>query len=77
MPEQFKDKQKKLLNQLIGLGPDSMQKSYYPELMSKVQELKRFRDLLDQISDLILFVELPAGRIFDMNMPAATVLGYT
>ncbi len=76
MPERFKNKQKKLLNQLIGLGPDSMQKSYYPELMSKVQELKRFRDMLDHINDLLLLVELPEGRIFDLNKTAASVLGY-
>lgn len=77
MPGHFKNRQKELHDRLIGLGPESMQKSYYPELMSKVQELKRFRDMLDHINDLILLVDLPDGRIFDMNETATSVLGYT
>lgn len=77
MPGRFKNRQKELHDRLIGLGPESMQKSYYPELMSKVQELKRFRDMLDHINDLILLVDLPDGRIFDMNETATSILGYT
>lgn len=60
---------------LIGLGEDSIQKSYYPELRSRFGELERFKLLLDQANDFIFLVESPSGLVTDANETAAISLG--
>ena len=56
-----------LREQLIGLGERSLRKSYYPQLQQSIQNLKRFRALLDESYDLIFLLQLPDGIIVDMN----------
>ena len=38
---------------IIGLGEQSIRKSYYPELQERLSELERFRALLDETNDAI------------------------
>ena len=67
-PEALRDK-------LMGLGEHSMRKSYYPELRKRMEELERFRALLDIASDLVFVVEAETGRITDANETAWRKLG--
>ncbi|MCA1743832.1 MAG: PAS domain S-box protein, partial [Desulfovibrionales bacterium] len=62
------------LEKLIGLGPRSMQKSYYPELKSKLDELTRFRNLLDNINDLIILIDVTSGNIIDVNKATESLM---
>lgn len=62
------------LEKLIGLGPKSMHKSYYPELKSKLDELTRFRNLLDNINDLIILIDVPTGEIIDVNKTTESLM---
>lgn len=56
-----------LWEKLIGLGESSHQKSYYPELQKRLEELERFRAFLDYTNDAIFLVEVPSGLIVDCN----------
>ncbi|MEN6348763.1 MAG: diguanylate cyclase [Syntrophomonas sp.] len=69
--------QETLREQLIGLGERSLRKSYYPELQQRLDDLKRFRALLDQSYDLVFLVEVPSFKIVDINESAGKQLGYT
>ncbi|MBN2139935.1 MAG: PAS domain S-box protein [Desulfovibrionaceae bacterium] len=74
MPAEDKD----LLAQrrkLIGLGERSISKSYYPELQQRLDELERFRSLMDQGNDAIFLVDTATGRITDATGAAETMLG--
>jgi PAS domain S-box-containing protein len=51
---------------LIGLGKRSISKSYYPELRARLDELERFRSLLDRVSDTIFVVDAETGVILDV-----------
>ncbi|MBI4958798.1 MAG: PAS domain-containing protein [Desulfovibrio sp.] len=64
-----------LRDKLMGLGEHSMRKSYYPELRKRMEELERFRTLLDIASDLVFVVEAETGRITDVNETAWRKLG--
>jgi len=60
---------------LIGLGERSFHKSYYPELRKRLEELERFRALLDQANDAIFLVRMPEALVVDCNDAAARILG--
>lgn len=62
---------------IIGLGEKSTHKSYYPELKHRLDELERFRTLLDYSNDSIFLVESPSNQIIDVNKSACEQLGYT
>ena len=64
-------------DKIIGLGESSIQKSYYPELKSKLDELERFRVLLDQSYDPIFLIEIPSGLFTDITKSASELLGYS
>ncbi len=64
-------------DKIIGLGESSIQKSYYPELKSKLNELERFRTLLDQSYDPIFLIEIPSGLFTDVTKSASEQLGYS
>ncbi|HEY3446677.1 MAG TPA: ATP-binding protein [Myxococcales bacterium] len=64
-----------LRRRIIGLGEQSLRKSYYPELRRRLDELERFRTLLDQASDAIFLIELPGGRLADVSEAACRMLG--
>lgn len=63
-----------LRSKILGLGEHSMRKSYYPELQSRIEELERFRSLIDQMNDLVLIGNLPNGEIFYANYSASRIL---
>lgn len=64
-----------LRERLIGLGETSLRKNYYPELQKRLEELETFRKLLDSVSDGILMVHLPDGKVVDANDAACYLLG--
>ncbi|HLZ18437.1 MAG TPA: PAS domain S-box protein, partial [Smithellaceae bacterium] len=61
---------------IIGLGEQSIQKSYYPELQRRLEDFQRFRILLDQSIDGILLAQVPEGALIDVNESICTQLGY-
>lgn len=69
------DSWKDLRRKIIGLGERSIRKSYYPELQKRLDELERFKALLDHSQDAILLIEVPSGRLADCNEPARRLLG--
>lgn len=66
-----------LRQRLIGLGERSIKKSYYPELQKRLNELERFRDVLDRASDAIFLAEADTGHIADLNRAATELTGYS
>ncbi|MGE5390933.1 MAG: diguanylate cyclase domain-containing protein [Deltaproteobacteria bacterium] len=71
-PPQYEE----LREQLIGLGERSLRKSYYPALQEKIDDLQRFRALLDESHDLIFLLQIPSGSIVDVNESVCQELGY-
>ena len=62
---------------IIGLGEQSVRKTYYPELQQKLDQLERFRALLDQSHDLIFLLDAAALSVIDANDSACRQLGCT
>lgn len=62
---------------IIGLGERSLRKTYYPELQQKLDELERFRALLDQSNDCIFLLRIPSLAFLDVNESACRQLGCT
>lgn len=60
---------------IIGLGERSLRKTYYPELQQKLDELERFRALLDQSNDCIFLIEASTLSFIDVNDSACRQLG--
>jgi PAS domain S-box-containing protein len=67
------DKREEQRNRIIGLGENSFQKSYYPELNKKIKELEASYDnlnmLFDSVNDGILLHDIE-GRIKKINSRA-------
>jgi PAS domain S-box-containing protein len=59
---------------IIGLGEHSLRKTYYPELQQKLDELERFRALLDQSNDFIFLFQVPSLALVDVNESACRQL---
>ncbi len=66
-----------LRERIIGLGEESLRKSYYPELQKKLAELERFTGLLNQSRDSIFLIQSPGGRMVDANLTACRLTGYS
>lgn len=62
---------------IIGLGERSLRKTYYPELQQKLDELERFRALIDQSNDCIFLIQLLSNRFIDVNESACRELAMT
>jgi PAS domain S-box-containing protein len=60
---------------IIGLGERSLRKTYYPEFQQKLDELERFRSLLDQSNDCIFLLHVDSCRFVDVNESACRQLG--
>ncbi|MBI5441819.1 MAG: PAS domain S-box protein [Deltaproteobacteria bacterium] len=60
---------------IIGFGERSVRKSYYPELAQRLGELDRFKTLLDHANEAIFLIELPQGRLADVNQSACEQIG--
>ena len=61
-------------SRLLGFGEHSVSKSYFPELRRRLDELERFRSLLDQTGDAIFLVDGNTGRITDAAGAAGVML---
>ena len=59
---------------IIGLGERSLRKTYYPELQRRLDELGRFRSLLDQSNDCIFLIQAPSLDFVDVNESACRQL---
>ena len=70
------DNNLELRDRIIGLGEKSFRKSYYPELQEKLANLEQFKALLDQSNDPIFLIEVPSGRILDLNKSTCSQLDY-
>ena len=64
-----------LRDRLIGLGERSMAKSYYPELRRKLDELERFRAVVDHANDAIFMFLTDDWSVADVNETALLMLG--
>ncbi len=64
-----------LQKKLAGFGEYSIRKTYYPELQHKLDELERFKALLDQSNDCIFLIHFPARALVDVNESACRQLG--
>src|ERR1700687_2975090 len=60
---------------IIGLGERSLRKTYYPELQQRLDELERFRALLDQSNDCIFLIRASTLSFVDVNDSACHQLG--
>ncbi len=63
-----------LRDRLIGLGERSMAKSYYPELRRKLEELERFRAVVDHANDAIFVFRTEDWNVVDVNETALVML---
>ena len=59
---------------IIGLGEHSLRKTYYPELQQKLDELERFKALLDRSNDYIFLFRVPSLALVDLNESACRQL---
>jgi PAS domain S-box-containing protein len=77
MHSDLEDNWDSIREKIIGLGEQSIQKSYYPELQQRLSELERFRALLDETNEAIFLSEVPSGNFTDVNKFASQQLGYS
>lgn len=64
-----------LRDRLIGLGERSIAKSYYPELKRRLEDLERFRAVVDHANDAIFVFETSGWTVADINETALSILG--
>ena len=60
---------------LIGLGEKSLHKSYFPELKARIDQLERFRALLDQSNDAVILMDVSDVQVIDANEAVCNLLG--
>jgi PAS domain S-box-containing protein len=80
-PSDKKQDWESLRKKVIGLGEESIRKSYYPELQQRLKELQeseaKFRDIFDRILDMIFVQDAEDYTLVDVNQHACDVCGYT
>ena len=76
-PSDSQDTLEALQRKLAGLGESSVRKTYYPELQDRLEELERFKALLDQSNDAIFLAEVSTGHIVDVNDSASRQMGWS
>jgi diguanylate cyclase (GGDEF)-like protein/PAS domain S-box-containing protein len=64
-----------LRERLLGLGEHNIAKSYYPELKRRLEDLERFRAVVDHANDAIFVFETRGWTIADINKTALSMLG--
>lgn len=75
-PPSNEDARDMVRNKLIGLGELSMRKSYFPELKSRIEELEKFRAIIEQARDVLFVIEADTGAFVDVNKAAIRKTGY-
>jgi PAS domain-containing protein len=76
-PSDSPDPLDSLQKKLAGFGEFSVRKTYYPELQQKLDELERFKALVDQSNDCIFLLHVLSNRFIDVNESACRQLGYS
>ncbi|WP_432736882.1 PAS domain-containing sensor histidine kinase [Maridesulfovibrio sp. FT414] len=71
------DNNENVRNKLIGLGENSMRKSYYPELRERINELERFRALVEHANDALFVLDAFSWSFADINKTALNKTGYS
>ncbi len=71
------DKNENVRNKLIGLGENSMRKSYYPELRERINELERFRALVEHANDALFVLDAFSWSFADVNKTSIKKTNYT
>jgi PAS domain S-box-containing protein len=61
---------------LVGLGESSVRKTYYPVLQQRIEELERFKALLDNSNEAIFLAEVPSADIVDVSQAATRQMGW-
>jgi len=74
-PADRDERQKAQREKLIGLGESSISKSYYPELRQRLEELERFRELMEGGNDAIFLIDAKTGFLADATGAAGRFLG--
>lgn len=69
------DEHAELRTKIIGLGENSIHKSYYAQLKERAVELERFRAILDRASEMIILVEAHSHVIVDINATVCNFFG--
>lgn len=77
MPSDYTRDWDAMRDKIIGLGEQSVRKSYYPELQKRLEELERFRALLDETNELIFLLNAPSGLFIDFNDSVSRKLEYS
>lgn len=72
-----KDSNENVRNKLIGLGENSMRKSYYPELKERINELERFRALVEHANDALFVLDAFSWSFADINKTALKKTNYS
>lgn len=75
MPSNGPNDRDSLRNRLIGLGERSVAKSYYPELQKRLDDLERFRAVVNHANDAIFVFATEGWRVADVNETALVLLG--
>jgi len=75
MPSDQDESASDLRDRLIGLGERSIAKSYYPELKQRLEDLERFRAVVDHANDAIFVFKTQDWTVADVNETALTFLG--
>jgi PAS domain S-box-containing protein len=70
------DSREAVRSKLIGLGELSMRKSYFPELKNRINELEKFRALIEQARDILFIIDAASGSFVDVNNAAIRKVGY-
>lgn len=73
-PSEPRDEWSAQREKIIGLGERSLRKTYYPELQQRLDELERFRALLDQSNDCIFLIQARSLNFVDVNESACRQL---
>lgn len=69
------DEHAELRTKIIGLGENSIHKSYYAQLKERAVELERFRAILDRSSEMIILLEAQSHLIVDVNATVCNLFG--
>lgn len=64
----------KLRGQIVGLGENSVRKSYYPSLQKRLLELERYKVFIEQTTDALFLFPLSSGLIEYVNAAASKLL---
>lgn len=73
--DQPADRQDELRDRIMGMGNQSMRKSYYPSLQSRLSELEQYKSLLNHAREGIFLLDGATLRITDSNLSTCALLG--